>query len=258
MASKIHPKIKALKQRSAPITYSTLAVRADGTLTDNKMSVEDRTVKGYLIVWGVVDSYGTMFMKGCCAKSLNDRGPQSNSKYKITFLWQHRQDDPLGQFTVLKEDDYGLYFEAVVDDPEDVPTAKRALSQINSGTINQFSAGFDYVWDKMEYDDKTDSILLKEIDLWEGSAVTIGANTETYAIRSAADLEAARDALHDETEDFIRSIPRSKQLELRQLFARHISLATAEPDEPRSRPLDKGEPVATGIDYSYLSKNFTL
>lgn len=255
---KLHPKIKALKQRSAPITYSTLAVRADGTLSDNKMSFEDRTVKGYLIVWGVVDSYGTMFMKGCCAKSLNERGPQSNSKYKITFLWQHRMDEPLGQFTVLKEDDYGLYFEAVVDDPEDVPTVKRALSQIKSGTINQFSAGFDYVWDKMEYDEKSDSVLLKEIDLWEGSAVTIGANTETYAIRSAADLSTAREALHDETEDFIRSIPRSKQLELRQLFARHISLAHVEPDEPRSRSLEKREPVEAGIDYSYLLKNFKL
>lgn len=255
---KLHPKIKALKQRSAPVTYSTLSVRADGTLTDNKMSVEEKTVKGYLIVWGVRDSYGTMFLKGCCAKSINDRGPQSNSKYKITFLWQHRQDDPIGQFTVLKEDDYGLYFEAVVDDPEEVPTAKRALSQINSGTINQFSAGFDYVWDKMEYDDQMDCILLKEIDLYEGSAVTIGANMETYAIRSAQDLSRAKEDLHDETEDFIRSIPRKQQLELRQLIARHISLAKIEPDELRQKTLDNSEPKKGGIDYTYLLNNFSL
>jgi|SRR5581483_4333216 len=254
----LHPKIKALKQRSAPVTFSTLSVRADGKLTDNKMSVEERTVKGYLIVWGVVDCYGTMFMKGCCAKSINDRGPQSNSKYKITFLWQHRQDDPIGQFTVLKEDDYGLYFEAVVDDPEEVPTAKRALNQIKSGTINQFSAGFDYVWDKMEYDQSTDSILLKEIDLYEGSAVTIGANTETYAIRSAQDLSQAKEDLHDETEDFIRSIPRKQQLELRQLIARHISLAKVEPDELRQKTLDNSEPMKDGIDYKYLLNNFSL
>lgn len=257
---KLHPKIKALKQRSAPVTYSTLAVRADGTLTDNKFSIEERTVKGYLIVWGVRDSYGTMFLKGCCAKSINDRGPESNSKYKITFLWQHRQDEPIGQFTVLKEDDYGLYFEAVVDDPNDVPTAKRALSQINSGTINQFSAGFDYVWDdgKMVYDENTDSILLKEIDLYEGSAVTIGANMETYAIRSAQDLSQAKEDLHDETEDFIRTVPRKQQLELRQLIARHISLAKIEPDELRQKTLENSEPVARGIDYKYLINNFSV
>lgn len=255
---KLHPKIKALKQRSAPVTYSTLSVRADGKLTDNKMSVEERTVKGYLIVWGVRDSYGTMFMKGCCSKSINDRGPQSSSKYKITFLWQHRQDDPIGQFAILKEDDYGLYFEAIVDDPEEVPTAKRALSQIKSGTINQFSAGFDYVWDKMEYDDSTDSILLKEIDLYEGSAVTIGANMETYAIRSAQDLSQAKEDLHDETEDFIRNIPRKQQFELRQLIARHISLAKVEPDELRQNTLDNSEPKKVGVDYKYLLNNFSL
>lgn len=255
---KLHPKIKALKQTAKPITYSSLSVRADGTMVDSKTSIEDRTVKGYLIVWGVRDSYGTIFLKGCCAKSIQERGPESNSKYKIVMLWQHKRDEPIGQFTVLKEDDYGLYFEAVLDDPEEVPTAKRVLAQIKSGTINQLSVGFNYVWDKMEYEETADAILLKEIDLMEGSPVTMGSNEETHFIRSAADLEAAREALHDETEDFIRSIPRSKQLELRQLFARHISLAAAEPDEPRSRSLDKREPVATGIDYSYLSKNFTL
>jgi hypothetical protein len=158
----------------------------------------------------------------------------------------------------LKEDDYGLYFEAVVDDPEEVPTAKRALHQINSGTINQFSAGFDYVWDKMEYDEATDSILLKEIDLYEGSAVTIGANMETYAIRSAQDLFQAKEYLHDETEDFIRTVPRKQQLELRQLIARHISLAKIEPDELRQKTLDNSEPIERGIDYKYLLNNFSL
>lgn len=255
---KLHPKIKELKQRSKPITYSSLIVRADGTMVDTKTTVDDLTVKGYLIVWGVRDTYGTIFLKGCCAKSIAERGPQSSSKYKITMLWQHRQDDPIGQFTVLKEDDYGLYFEATLDDPEAVPSAKRAASQIKSGTVNQLSVGFDYVWDKMEYDEKSDAILLKEIDLFEGSPVTIASNNETYFIRSAADLEAAQEQLHDETEDYIRSIPRSKQLELRQLISRHISLATTEPDDPRTRSLDKDKPVKDGIDYEYLSNNFKL
>jgi len=255
----VHPKIKALKQRAKPITYSTMAVREDGTLVDAKTSVEERTVRGYLIVWGVVDSYGTMFMKGCCAKSIRERGPESDSKYKIVMLWQHRMDEPIGQFTVLKEDDYGLYFEAVLDDPDEVPTAKRALAQINSGTVNNLSVGFDYVWDKMEYDENLDCILLKEIELYEGSPVTLGSIEETYFIRSAGDAEAAREALNEETEDFIRSIPRSKQLELRQLIYRHISLAEAKPDElQKRRPLHNSKPVEAGIDYEYLKNNFKL
>lgn len=255
----LHPKVKALKQNAKPITYSTLTVRADGSLVDTKTSIEDRTVRGYLIVWGVRDSYGTMFIKGCCAKSIQERGPQSNSKYKIVMLWQHRMEDPIGQFTVLKEDDYGLYFEAVLDDPEEVPTAKRALAQIKSGTVNNLSVGFDYVWDKMEYDEQTDSIFLKEIELYEGSPVTLGSIEETYFIRSAGNLEAAKEELNDETEEFIRTIPRSKQLELRQLIHRHISLAEMKPEDlQKRRPLHESKPVEAGIDYGYLLKNLKL
>jgi hypothetical protein len=103
-----------------------------------------------------------------------------------------------------------------------------------------------------------DCILLKEIDLYEGSAVTIGANMETYAIRSAQDLSLAKEYLHDETEDFIRSIPRKQQLELRQLIARHISLAKIEPDELRQKTLDNSEPTKGGIDYKYILNKFKL
>lgn len=245
----IHPKIKELKLRATPVT-SSLAVNAKGELMD------DNTIKGYLVAWNVVDSYGTIFLKGCCAKSIQERGPESNSKYKITMLWQHDQRDPIGQFTVLKEDDYGLYFEARVDD---VPNGLRAVKQIRSGTINQFSIGFDFLWDKMEYNEELDAIVLKEIDLFEGSAVTIGANSQTYAIRSVENLEAEKELLQDETEDFIRSIPRKQQLELRQLITRHISLAKFKPDELRQTPLEtRAEPVEAGLDYTYLTQNLKL
>src|SRR5688572_8414152 len=81
--SNLHPKIKELKQRSAPITYSeVMSVSSEG------LTVEDNKIKGYLIAWGVRDTYGTKFIKGCCAKSLNERGPGTQSKYKITLLWQ--------------------------------------------------------------------------------------------------------------------------------------------------------------------------
>jgi len=248
----LHPKIKELKLRSAPISYSNMEVGQDGEL------IEDNIVKGYLIVWGVKDSYGTVFLKGCCAKSLSERGPGSASKYKILMLWQHSQEDPIGQFTVLQEDDYGLYFEAALDDFESVPNARRAASQIKSGTLNQFSVGFDYAWDKMEYDETMDAILLKEIDLWEGSVVTIGANSETYAIRAGADIPQALEELHNYTEEFIKSLPRKYQFELRQLISRHKSLASVEPLESRSKALDDTEPVTDGIDYQYISKNLKL
>jgi|SRR5580765_3803069 len=229
----LHPKIKELQLRVKPITYSgsrAMVQYADDAAApedqpiDFKVSITDRQVKGYLAVWGIEDTYGTIFLKGSCTKSINERGPASASKQKIAFLWMHDQCDPMGQFTTLKEDDYGLYFEATLDD---VPTGERALRQITSGTLNQFSIGFDYLWDRVEYDEDLDAVIIKECILMEGSVVTFGSNPETYAMRSTEQLASDKEQLMDETNEFIRTLPMSKRLELRQLITRHISLAEA-------------------------------
>jgi HK97 family phage prohead protease len=236
---KLHKKIQDLKLRAAPVTMSGSYVDSNGVLQtlDLKVSVseEDRTVRGYLIVWGVKDTYDTIFVKGCCAKSIRERGPESQAKQKIAHLWQHETDNPTGRFTVLLEDDYGLYFEAELDD---VPIGERELKQIRSGTLNQFSVGFNYLWDKMEYDEEQDAVLLYEIELMEGSVVTFGSNAETYALRTPEQIIKDKELLIEDTEEFVKSLPRTKQLELRQLITRHISLATVKPD----KPLDEVKP----------------
>jgi HK97 family phage prohead protease len=230
-----HKKIEELALRASPITYSNMAVNEEGELedsTDYKISSEDNKIKGYLTVWGVRDTYGTAPIKGAFSKSIQERGPDSNSKYKIAFLWQHDMRDPIGRFTVLKEDDYGLYFEAEVDD---VPNGRRALLQVRSGTLNQFSYGFDYVWDKMEYDSENDVIYMYECELIEGSIVTRGSCSETYAARSPEEFKHLKQELDNDTEDFIDTLPRNKRAEIRQLITRHISLTRSEPAELKSK-----------------------
>lgn len=257
MAKQLHPKIQELKQRAAPITYSNVVVNASGKLaTEGEDLLDKRQVEGYLFVWGLVDSHGTKFIKGCCSKSIQERGPNSDAKYKITFQWQHDGTDPLGLFEELTEDDYGLYFRTKPLD--DVPNADRTIKQVRSGTINQFSGGFNFIWDKMEWDATDDSLVCYEIDLMEGSVVTRASMSETYAIRSADNMEQAQSELADDTEDFIKSIPRKQQLELRQLFARHKTLTDNKPLELRQAALETEEPLTDhqqGLDYEYLKNN---
>lgn len=252
MQTTIHHKIKELQQRAKPINYTNLESRSDMEI---ELSEEERTVKGYLIVWGVRDTYGTIFVRGCCAKSIQDRGPESNSKYKIVGLWQHDQKDPIGQFRVMREDDYGLYVELVTD--AEVESAERALRQVRSGTINQMSAGFNYVWDKMEYDEKTDSIILKEIELMEGSLVTMGSNSETFTFRTIEDFEIQNDYLRTETESFIKSLAPNKRLEARQLFTQTASLAMSKPHDLDALRANV-KPIEEGIDYNFISQNLKL
>lgn len=246
-----HPKIQALRLKASPINVmSGSYIDADGNLqmVDLKLSIvseQDRVVEGYLSVFGVRDMSGETCIKGCFAKSINERGPDSKSKYKIVMLWQHIMSEPIGQFLELKEDNYGLYFKAQLDN---IPTADRCLTQIKSGTINQFSFGYEYVWDKVKYDEATDSIMLLEVELFEGSAVTIGCNMETYAIKSAEDRLNAKENLDYATEDFIKTLPRNKQLELRQLITNHISLAKIEPAKEKIKSLKKKQADLTLVE----------
>lgn len=47
--------------------------------------------------FGNKDSAGDILIKGCFAKSINDRGPGSATNRKIAFVWQHDFADPIGR-----------------------------------------------------------------------------------------------------------------------------------------------------------------
>lgn len=210
----------------------------------------ERLIKQYFAIWGVRDSYGTAVIKGAFKKSIEERGPQSKAPSKIIVLWQHDSRDPLCVPNLIKEDDIGLYAEY---EPDPVPSGDRCVIQTRSKTINQGSFGFNYVWDKMEYDDKTDTVYMKEVDAYELSPVTFGSNTETYVKRSS-DGKVSDEFLLDETEDLIKQLPRKFHLELRNIIDRHISLAQAQPPEIRQQALDALKPKHEGLDYDYLLK----
>jgi HK97 family phage prohead protease len=233
----LHPRVLALKLKSRPVNSPSYVdpdgvlhlVDKDGNPVDFRVKVLDektRTVEGYLSVFRVKDISGEMTIPGTFSKSIKERGPKSSAKAKIAFLWMHDMCEPIGQFIELKEDDYGLYFKAVIDN---IPQGLRALEQIKSGTLNQFSFGYKYVWDKTKYDDKTDTIVLMEVQLWEGSVVTFGNNMETYAIKSLEELTSAKEELETETEEFINTLPSGLKNTFRQLMTKQASLTSLEP-----------------------------
>lgn len=228
----LHPKIQALKSNIAGeyLTSRYVDTKGKAISADHKIQVDvdNRIIEGYLAVFGVRDSYGTTAVKGCFAKSLNDRGPKSGAKNKIIHLWMHNPCEPIGQYTELEEDNYGLRFKMAVDNVQGRP--EQVLVQTRSGTINQYSYGFDYVWDKMEYDQAKDTVLMLECDLYEGSSVSIhAANPETYTVRTKDDFTKALSALGIEAEEIIQGLNRKQQIEVRQLITRYKSLTEFKP-----------------------------
>lgn len=250
----LHPKIQALRNSIGHNPIHHFFPKKPVMETRAPKVENDRLCKQYFAVWGVPDDWGTVPVKGCFSKSLEERGPNSKSNYKIVVLWQHDQRDPLCIPKVLIEDEVGLYGEY---EPDSVPSGDRCILQLRSGTINNGSYGFNYVWDKMEYDDNTGLVLMKECNLFEVSPVTIGSQKETFAVRSANGTYTDP-FLEDETEDLIKQLPRKHHLEIRSLINRHISLAKIQPAEPTEQTLETREPKQVGIDYNYLISKFKV
>lgn len=223
----LHKRIADLKLRQAGQYVASSFKTHTGKMEYRIKANEDNTAEGYLAVWDIPDDAGTFPIKGAFSKSLRERGPQSQAKQKILFLWMHDMCNAIGQFVELEEDDYGLRFKVAIDD---IPEGRRFLAQVRSGTLNQFSYGFLYVWDKMEYIEERDAIMMKEVDLWEGSAVFYGSQSETFAIRSKEQLTASKEDAAEELEELLRTLPKVKQMELRQLLTRMKSLDEIKPD----------------------------
>lgn len=128
--------------------------------------------EGYGSVFGVKDSYSDIVEKGAFIKSL---AAWSEKGRLPAMLWQHRMSEPIGIYTEMKEDENGLYVKGrlLVDDD---PLAKRAYGHLKAGSLGGLSIG--YMLNEYDYDGTKEAYLLKEIDLYEVSLVTMPANDD--------------------------------------------------------------------------------
>ncbi len=221
----------------------------------NDIKVEGRTVDAYVAIFGNKDRQGDVLIKGCFAKSLSERGPGSANP-EIAYLWQHEIDEPIGRPLILEEREIGLFASSYHDEGPGCDLSDRALTQQKSGTLKFFSIGFNYLWDKIEYDSENDQFIVKELELFEYSVVTIAANNATgiVGVKSGIELETARQATMRDMEAAIKKLNPRKQLEFRQLIAKHLSLAMVEPLEFMKEALkDVDKPTTKSINWQKLA-----
>lgn len=148
-------------------------IKSEGEITE--VDVEKRIVMGYAAKFGNIDLHGDMIMPGAFTKTITERGPQG--KNEIWFLHNHSSDNPLGKPSVLKEDNYGLYFEAAIIDTD---LGGDILKLYDSGLINQHSIGFSTIKEsKVEEKNQKPYYQIQEVKLYEFSSVLWGANPET-------------------------------------------------------------------------------
>lgn len=243
-------RLQRKKLKAAPISY----LKGDGELE----VTDDRRVKGYAIIWGKINQHNERLHKGSCERSIREHGPNSSSKYKIKFLNEHDPEQPCALLEKLEEDETGLYFETKPLD--DVEWANNLLTQIRSGTKENYSYGFDFVWEegKTVWNDKDNVFDIFEIRLFEISSVSIPSGLETYTVRSKKSVRAM-------VEEFIAKLPSSKKLEARKIIALVQQQKKNQQSPPAGEKSSQGKANSSkpkksrakkGIDYDYLIKNF--
>lgn len=163
--------------------------------TNFEFSVKDVDTKqgivtGYFSAWNL-DSDGDMIEKGAFSKTINERGPQS-TKPRIQHLYNHDPYKPIGRINKLIEDDKGLYFESQMSKSQ---MGQDVLKLYDEKIITEHSIGFQTINQTQEngYNKIT------EIKLWEGSAVTWGANENTplTGIKSEIQINEKQKSLSD-------------------------------------------------------------
>lgn len=148
-------------------------IKSFGEITE--LDLEKRIVMGYAAKFGNIDLHGDMIMPGAFTKTINERGPQG--KNEIWFLHDHDTSKVNGKPQVLKEDNYGLYFEAKIVDTE---AGEDTLTLYEEGLINQHSIGFTTIKEnRVEPKGGTPYYEIQEVKLFEFSSVLWAANPDT-------------------------------------------------------------------------------
>jgi hypothetical protein len=148
--------------------YKTTSFTANFKDADSKKGI----VTGYFANFDNKDSDGDIIPKGAFQKTIEERGPGSTQP-RIKHLLNHKPDQPLGKLLALQEDGRGLYYESQIGNHI---LGKEFIAMVESDLITEHSIGFRIT----RKEDIENGMLLKELQLWEGSSLTAwGANSLT-------------------------------------------------------------------------------
>ena len=132
---------------------------------------------GILSTYGNVDDVGDICEKGCYDRTIQERG------IKRPYLWQHDQKEPIGSFVITSSDDV-LSVDGHFN--MEVTKGREGYALLKAGDITGLSIGYiarDYYYDEKGIRHLTD------VDLLEGSLVTIPANALATAQAKAGRME---------------------------------------------------------------------
>jgi len=197
-----------------------------------------RRVKIGLSSFGNLDSDNDVITMGAFAKSIQERGPQSLANRKIQYLRYHDFEHQIGKFEALEETHDHLLAVATLGRST---KGSDAFLDYEDGIILEHSIGFNIVSDKTFI--REDGVReLRELFLWEGSAVTFGSNSNTPVFNvGKGNRTEYLDKLNAKMNGLINALKNGKgtderlfqiEMDLRVVQSKYNSLVNLESDEP--------------------------
>jgi len=238
-------------------TYQT-----KGAAEIKDISSDKRQVAVYLAKFDNIDSDNDMIKKGAFTKSIQERGPDSPSNRKIAFLRWHDWEKPIGKFLTLEEDDFGLFAVSQLGTSQ---LGEDAFRDYTDGIIREHSIGFQYIQDKMKFIEDMNApdkgyFMISELKLYEGSAVTFGANSETNVIDVIKSEDKVEKAvkISNEIDILIKGLANGKgsderlfemEMKLKYLNSQMLILAKSEPFVKEHSLIS--EPIITDVPFNW-------
>ena len=157
---------------------------------DIKSLNDSGSIEGLLAGFGNVDSHGDRILYGAFSKTLAARGERP-----LPMLLHHDMARPIGAWKSWQEREDGLYVKGTIT--LGTKDGQEAHALARDGALTGLSIGYKST--RGRRDDKTGGNELHEIDLYEGSLVSIPGNPATFvsAIKAIGSVRDIEDILHE-------------------------------------------------------------
>ncbi|MAB38957.1 MAG: HK97 family phage prohead protease [Aequorivita sp.] len=136
-------------------------------------------IKGYGSYFGNIDSDKDVIVKGAYKKTIAENGE------RVKYLYQHDMNQPIGKMSELYEDDKGLVFVAEIAKTQ---MGMDVVELMKSGVITENSVGIMPI----QKENKGDYREIKEVKLYEISAVTLAANDQAKILDVKGNIDVEK------------------------------------------------------------------
>lgn len=193
-------------------------------------------VSGYAVKWDSINYHGEKFIRGAFAEvcAAFEAGTKKIHCY-YNHGWRLWYIDSsitmrIGKYTVIKEDEVGLYIE--LEFTPGLAIARDVAAMVQHGTVDGFSIAFFPIGD-LDYDDKGTHIEIRRADIYEISVVDEPSDDSARVINDQT-IEAIES--EDDAEELLRS------LGLAGDYSKKLIARLTDVHKPKENPPPKTEP----------------